>query len=333
MKRQYIAVILLIILLPVFYFLILPNFDISQFLESLKSTNIFLFSLAVIAVLVSNSFAALRWSLLMKEVNALHSSNFSNAFGIFSLGQIAGLVVPSRVGNYTKIPMVMKLDGLSYESGLAAVNAETILDLAYICFAVVMSLFILSAFLLSNYALSLLLLFFLILFLLGCMVFMYKIDRFNGSYERIRAIGQETSRPYYILLPAQCITKLFEYIQSTRLIFIERKVVIQLIVFTLFFQLLGILGYFLVIQSVNVTLPIHVVFAIVTLSFLVGIISFIPGGLGASDLSLIILLASQGISLPVATNIALLFRIAMYLPIFLVIGVYLIQKKINIANT
>ena len=115
MKRQYIAVILLIILLPVFYFLILPNFDIAQFLESLKSTNIFLFSLAVIAVLVSNSFAALRWSLLMKEVNALHSSNFSNAFGIFSLGQVAGLVVPSRVGNYTKVPMVMKLD---HENGL-----------------------------------------------------------------------------------------------------------------------------------------------------------------------------------------------------------------------
>jgi uncharacterized protein (TIRG00374 family) len=333
MKRHFIAGIMLILSALIFFFFLLPIFNVAQFIDTVKNTNLLLFVLALIVIFTSNASGAYRWSILTKEVNARKSADFSNAFGLFSIGQVAGLIVPSRIGNYTKIPMMVKLDTVPYESGLAAVNAETILDLAYICLAGIGSLLILSAFFLSNNVLSLFLLIFLIVFLIGCILFMYKIDHFRSSYERILVIGKDTNRPFWIVIPAHCMTKLFEWIQSTRIIFTEKTVVVKLISSTLLFQILGILGYFIVMESAHVSLPFLMVFAILTISFLVGIISFVPGGLGVSDLSLIILLASQGIALPVATNIALLFRIAMYLPIFLVIGGYLIQKKFNVIRT
>jgi phosphatidylglycerol lysyltransferase len=87
-----------------------------------------------------------------------------------------------------------------------------------------------------------------------------------------------------------------------------------------------------VMESVHVTLPFTVVFAIFTLSILAGIASLIPGGLGASDLSQVVLLASQGVPLPEATNIVLLWRIVMYLPIVLVIGIYLAGTRTRIEH-
>ena len=87
----------------------------------------------------------------------------------------------------------------------------------------------------------------------------------------------------------------------------------------------GVIGFLLVIESAHESLPLIFVFAILTLSFLIGIISMIPGGLGASDLSMIVLLENAGIALPVASNIALLWRFAMYIPIVAVSGLYLLK--------
>jgi len=330
MKRQYFVILISFFSLSIIYFLILPLFNLSQFIESLKNTDLLIFCLALIIILLSNAFGAIRWSILMKEVNAPISERFFNAFGCFSLGQIAGLVVPSRVGNYTKVPLVMKLDNISYNSGLSAVNAETILDLAYICIASIASLLILSTFFFSSGLIfSSVLLLLMITLLMGILTLLFKIDHFKEFYEKSCSCIEDANRQIWIRLPAKCIVKLFELSQSTRNIFTNESTVFKLGIFTLFFQLIGILGYFFVIESLHVTLPILTVFAILTISFLVGIISMIPGGLGASDLSLIMLLMSQGISLPVATNITLLFRIAMYLPILAVIGLYLLKQNLS----
>lgn len=264
----------------------------------------------------------------MKEVNAVHSSNFSNAFGIFSLGQAAGLIVPSRVGNYSKVPMVMKLDDLSFESGLSAVNAETILDLVYICVAGIVSLIILSTFFLPLNFFSLIVLIFLIACLIGVLAFLFYIKYLQGIYGKSLEFTKDSSQGIFFKIPAYCVVKIYQLSQSTRTIFTDNKTVVKLIFFSLCFHLLAVLGFVLVIGSAHANLPLLIAFAIVTVSFLVGIVSLIPGGWGASDLSLIVLLVGGGISLPVATNIIILWRIVMYLPIFLVIGTYIIQKNI-----
>jgi glycosyltransferase 2 family protein len=332
MKRPIAAGIILVIAFIILYTVIVSLGNVSLFFESIKSTDILLFSIGLCIILISNACGALRWSALIKEVGAQNSRIFSHAFGMFSLGQAAGLVVPSRIGNYTKVPMVMKLDQLSYEKGFSAVNAETLIDLIYICAAGIVSLIIMSAFLLTSHFLLVLLLVGLIGILSVTLFIFYHIEHFQYYYEKSLKYTEKNNHSILIRVPAKLLVKLYDLILSTRKIFSHKELLVQLIVFALLFHLLAIAGYFLVIKSAHVSLSILVIFAIVTITFLVGIISLIPGGLGASDLSLIALLASQGVPLPVATNIALLFRIAMYLPILLVIGIYGIQKKFWIKH-
>ena len=97
--------------------------------------------------------------------------------------------------------------------------------------------------------------------------------------------------------------------------------------FTLYTQVFGILGLFFVIGSLYPALPLLDVFAILTISYIVGVASMVPGGFGTSDLSLIILLENEGIPLTVSTNIAIFWRIVMYVPIFVIIGLYFLQRQ------
>jgi|GEM_PF-5216143 len=325
MKQRIIAGIILVLSILFFYFIIIPVLNIPQFIESLKSTDLFLISVAVIIVLISNSAAAMRWSVILKEVGAERSACFSNAFGIFSLGQIAGLVVPSRVGNYTKIPLVMKLDTLSLESGLAAVNAETIVDMIYICCAGILSLLIVSVFMSSQFFLSAIIIVIIIISLITALIVFWKIQSFQGTYGNLRNLSSTSDTGIFVKIPATVLGALYELIVSTREIFYKKVIITKLGIYTLVIQMLGVIGFLLVIESTHTTLPLIYVFAILTLSFLVGIISLIPGGLGASDLSMIVLLENAGIALPVATNITLLWRCAMYIPILTVSSLFLIK--------
>jgi len=336
MKRnsQFIALLLLIFLTVGPLLILFPALNIPQFLDSVKSTDPVIFLFACMMMLVSNAFGALRWSVFATEINAPVSAQFSHAFGIYSLGQIAGLVVPSRIGNYAKVPLVKKLDTISYEDGISAVNAETIIDLMYIGLAGIVSLGILSVVLHSSFQFaSLLLLLFLMASLFGILVLLSNLDHFNERYERFRITAGRSDQPFWKKVPARCMMKIYELSLSTRKIFTNKNCVVKSGFYTLVFQLIGMLSFFFVIEAAHETLPLTIVFAILTLSILAGIISLIPGGFGASDISQIVLLVSQGISLPVATNIVILWRVVMYFPIVLVIGIYFIKTRLWFENT
>jgi uncharacterized protein (TIRG00374 family) len=325
MKRQCVTAITLIVSLLIFYFLILPILDFNQLVDSLKNTDLILFSLALLFILLSNVIASLRWSILLQQVNAKYSQRFFNSLSMFCVGQIAGLVVPSRVGNYTKVPLVKKLDNLSYEAILAAVNAETILDLFYISCAGIVSMLILST-MISNYTSSSVILIMLIfLILIGSLAILVNIHR-------VQSIGEEMSLSesnWFVRTGSNFLGKCLNLLQSTRNILSKKIVVIKSFSLTLASQFFWILGLFIIIESVHTSLPLVIVFAILSLTVIIGIASLIPGGFGASDLTLIALLGFEGIPIPVATNIMILWRFGMYLPTLLVVGIYFIQKKLD----
>ena len=219
----------------------------------------------------------------------------------------------------------MKLDTLSLESGLAAVNAETIVDMIYICCAGILSLLIVSVFMSSQFFLSAIIIVIIIISLITALIVFWKIQSFQGTYGNLRNLSSTSDTGIFVKIPATVLGALYELIVSTREIFYKKVIITKLGIYTLVIQMLGVIGFLLVIESTHTTLPLIYVFAILTLSFLVGIISLIPGGLGASDLSMIVLLENAGIALPVATNITLLWRCAMYIPILTVSSLFLIK--------
>jgi len=329
MRRDYIALVMVIISIVIFYFLILPSFSLAQFLESLNNVNPIVFFLALVAVAISQIIASVRWSLLMQEVNAKKSQILVNALGTFSIGQVAGLIVPSRIGAYAKVPIIMKMDNLSYETGVSAVNAETVFDLVYICCAGIASFFIMSSFLLSYTSLTIAFIKLIMGFLLGAMVLLFLFKNIDKISSKLVAISQDACKDVFTRALAYYVGKLVGLILSTKILLRRKKLVVELGSTTLIIQFFSIVGLFLVIGSTNMGLPFPEVFALLTISYIIGIASMVPGGIGASDLSLIVLLGSEGIPIAIATNIAILWRVAMYLPIFIIIGVFLVQQRIS----
>ena len=318
---------MVIISLSIFYFFFLPLISIDQLLKSSKSIDIAIIFFALVAVILSLIIAAQRWSYLMGEVRAEKSQEFMNALGIFCLGQVTGLIVPSRIGNYSKIFLIKKMDKISYETGLSAVNAETILDLGYICCAGVVSFFIMSLFFSTNPYLSSILFLLLLVFLLGIILILLSISHIQETRNNLITISLDAGRSRIVRTVTFYLGKLFELIISTKEIFSKKLLTTKLAILTLFAQLSGVIGLYFVIESLHSTLPLQEVFAILTISYIVGIVSLVPGGFGTSDLSLIILLENAGIPLMVSTNIAIFWRIVMYLPIFLIIGLYFLQRQ------
>jgi uncharacterized protein (TIRG00374 family) len=327
MKRQYPAFIVLIISVLFFIFFLLPAFNLREFVESLKNINLFLFLLALIAVLVSNVILSVRWSLLMREVKAQNAQRFINAFGFFFLGQATGLFVPSRVGSYAKVPLIMKSDNISYKTGLSAVNAETIFDLAYLCGAGIVSFFIMSRFF-STYPIIFTVLNPLILvFLIGAFISLVFFQHILLLGKGLNTLSQDYEQIWIIRAFARFLGRMFELAESTRDFFQNRFLILGLGTTTLIGQFIGAISLFLIILSTREMVPFPEVFALLIVSYIIGIVSLIPGGFGASDISLIVLLSMEGIPTAVGTNIAILWRLAMYLPIFLGIGMYFILQK------
>jgi uncharacterized protein (TIRG00374 family) len=329
MKRLILGGVVLFLSISFFYFFIVPSIGINQLIDSIQNANLYLFSLALVAVGASQLFASVRWSFLMKAVNAPRSQIFLNSLATFSIGQVMGLVVPSRVGAYAKVPIIMKMDKLSYETGVAAVNVETIFDLAYIFCAGLVSFFILSSFFQSHPAISLTLFFLgfgLILIMIISIILFTKLKETNNNLMDVAGNDRKSA---FVRIPAKLLGKISDLILSTKDLLKNKVLIIKLGITTLISQFFGVVGLFLVIGSVYPALPFHYVFALLTISYLMGIVSMVPGGFGASDLSLIVLLGSEGVPLVIATNIAILWRIAMYLPIFLIIGMFSFQQKLS----
>jgi uncharacterized protein (TIRG00374 family) len=293
----------------------------------MKSMDIPFFLIALMMIAVGNIFGAIRWAQIMIIIGAQKSRYFSNALGTFCIGQIAGIVVPSRVGNYSKVPLIKSMDDIPYEQGLAAVNAETILDLIYIACAGILSFFILSAFLASYPGVSGILIGIIFLFIVGTIILIYNHHHLQEIFELLTSMSLDAGRSWFCRAPAYILSKILLLIQSTRGIFSNPVKVIELSVCTVITQLFGVLGLFFILQSVHTSLPPLHVFAILSIVYILGIASFIPGGFGVSDLSLIALLGYEGVSFTVATNVAILWRIVMYLPVIVFIGLYFLHKR------
>jgi uncharacterized protein (TIRG00374 family) len=70
------------------------------------------------------------------------------------------------------------------------------------------------------------------------------------------------------------------------------------------------LGFFLLIQAFGTSLNLSAAVYIYAFSMLAGAVSFLPGGLGGSEASMILLLRLSSVPLPVAVSATLLIRLA-----------------------
>jgi uncharacterized protein (TIRG00374 family) len=70
------------------------------------------------------------------------------------------------------------------------------------------------------------------------------------------------------------------------------------------------LGFSILLQAMGNSLPLVTAVSVYALAMLAGALSFMPGGLGGSEATMIVLLKLLGIPLPIAVSATIIIRLA-----------------------
>ncbi|MCZ7401447.1 MAG: lysylphosphatidylglycerol synthase transmembrane domain-containing protein [Candidatus Methanoperedens sp.] len=275
-------------------------------LDVLKSINIFFLFLSIFFIFASMIILALRWNMISKEIGANKTRKFGMLVGISSLGNLLNLVTPVKSGYYIKVPILKSIECLQFKSVVAAVNIETLSDFIYIL-SLVPVYFIVMALSLQQdsfvtIVLYLLLIVFFLMFLSMTLtqIFLKKVPLISNL------------KPEYFGFALPFLMKLAGLVESTKELITKKGLLNKSLIFTLFSQLTGVFGVYLLVFAIGEKMSFVYFFYSFTISYMIGILSMLPGGIGTTDFSLVVLLQSGGLALPDAVVIAILSRVIIY---------------------
>ncbi len=245
--------------------------NVGELFSLLVRANVAIVLFAAFFSLAALAARALRWKLLLDESKVLP---FSDVFAVQAAGLALSNFSPGRVLEVAKV-LPLKARGVRYSFALLSVVWERVLDL--------LVLFLFSSLALAQLApgedIAFLLLFFLLL------VVLYSLHSFAPSI----LVWASQLRPLDFLKKVE--------VHRFRPGTITTSFLVSLVAWTLDYT-----AVFLAFRALGLTVDYFVLAAAFSLSVAVGLISLLPGGLGATEASLVFLLSPTG--LPAASLFA-----------------------------
>ncbi len=240
--------------------------------------------LLLLISLIATLIKGVRWHYLLKESGI--ELRFRDTYLVYLAGLI-GVVTPAKVGDVVKSVLLKRKFGFRYRAVLPTILMERITD--------VISLSILSLLgvlhtgsAVSRYVV-------LGVFATFLMVFILKSDTVLSLL--LSRIGKGSKR-----MAARVI------LRNTRKLMKLRVIAISTFIDSAGWLVEAVILYYLIhIYGYNIGFA-STIFTYV-FSVLAGVLIFLPGGLGATDVSMVALLMWGGIPVAVATSITVLFRI------------------------
>ena len=108
-----------------FFWLILRNIDIAEAVVSLKQANWLYAIPAVVILLISFVFRAIRWQVLLGPVGRV---GFGSSFKATMIGFMANSILPARMGEFIRAFVLTRREGIKVESVFATIVVERIFD-------------------------------------------------------------------------------------------------------------------------------------------------------------------------------------------------------------
>lgn len=104
-----------------------------------KNANYYYVLLAVIVGLTGNALRAYRWKYMLDHMG--YKSSFQNNFMAVNIGYLLNLAVP-KSGEITRAVIVKKYNGIPFDKGFGTIVAERIIDLFFLMFFMLLSVFL-----------------------------------------------------------------------------------------------------------------------------------------------------------------------------------------------
>ena len=324
-KKLLLSLFSIVLILIALIYLVLSK-QLSEILDVISSINIYYFLLSIFFIFISTLILALRWSIIIKEIGANESRKLAMSVGINSLGILLGLIMPLKSGYYIKVPILRSIDGIKYTQIVAAVNIEHLSDLIYLL-SLVPVYIILMILPLQEDSIICTVIYVLTILLFLMLLSKTLIQIFLKTPSTISNLNLR-----YLGFARPIVMKLVELVTTTKELITKKGLLNRSLIITLLSQLIGVFGVYLLVFGIGESMSFVYFFYSFTISYMIGILSMLPGGMGTTDVSLVVLLQSGGMALPNAVAIAILSRVIIYFVSALLATFFIIKYHAFIKN-
>lgn len=274
--------------------------DISDFIILFTAKNALLMCLAIMLSLSIIFFKAVRWQYMLKRLD-IEALGFWHNFRIIGASFFLGSVTPSRIGEFAK---VISTDKKANKT--AAYAVEAICDI----FIVILIPAIFTVSVIFNYL-------WLSGFILAFAALVFLPMRLAKSRAADKLIVWLFPKQKNALEHKQNVLNSFHsYIRN------KNVIIITILLSFIMYMALFVSGY-LVLKSFDIEVTFLEAIAGLSLGHLIGILSFIPLGLGTREASSTAFFISQGMSGSAVLSAILAFRLLTMIPVAASYVIYL----------
>jgi uncharacterized protein (TIRG00374 family) len=269
---------------------------IDEFIKSINGANKYYIVICAIVLLVTVMIKEIRWYYILKPLGPI---NKKVAFASYFMGQITNEILPTGSGELVRLTILKKYTNKSFMWFSPSIILERLYDMFL--------LIIMSILFVYNIERNLWILFVII----GLLMIMFIDPRFmNIPINICRHMENRNilSNFFNILINKLIEMKegLSTYKKNRSILFITFVLtIISWIAFETLSHSILLSGFGINISYVNLL-------GIVAMSWILGTISFIPGGLGAREVVYALMLSKFGISFDLGMSIAIIYRVIIY---------------------
>lgn len=276
--------ILLLIVGIVIYSIIIWKIGIGEFLQSIRHISLYSILLFEIILLSMGVLKALRLSILIDKIT---KSNVLENFRIFYIGQMINQGIMSTSGDLSKMLLIKKTYNLPISKSISPVVTDRAFDLIMILlFSILGANFIA----LKEYTIILLVPVILLLSIIFVLFVPEKI------LDKI------------LIFKLKKLKKFFLGFKEGLAIY-KGRILFVILILTVVPWLLEAVAFRLLFNDLSISINYFGLLGIICISLLAGFISMIPGGLGARELTIGVLLSFVGVPLYASFAVSTIYRV------------------------
>lgn len=303
-------------------FLVIIYIGPRNIINNLLRVNIIYFIPAIFFSVLSIVFLCLRWKLILLAMGQRDIS-FKTLFNITLLGLLSNMVAPGRLGDIpVRAYFLKKRCNIPYSDGLASTTTDRYIDIFSLFIFGFISVIIISKYIpfsqsslhyiraISGVAL-------ISMLILPAIIF----SKYRTAIKLFGKISKKTRFERYYLKMEKYIPKIISNLYKT----LNKNNIIYVGLMTLLMWTLFGISFYFYLLSFEQIYNFYAAFSGFFISYIVGLISMIPGGYGTSDIGVVFILTRVGYSNAAVLNASALLKI-MNLIIMLILVIILSDK-------
>jgi glycosyltransferase 2 family protein len=269
--------VLSFLLSAVFLYIAFYNVNFGEVFSYVADASLFWIIIFILASFLSHYLRAIRWKVILHSVKK--EASVKNLFGALMIGYGVNCVVP-RLGEISRAVFVGRWEGLSKSSLFGTVIIERIIDILFLGFAVIVSVFLWSEDLYINFPWLESTLYITILLLILIIVLLILTIKFKEHFYGfiIKFIGRFSEKiAHKAVYIFEMLTRGFSSLRGTRN-YIYTVLLSAAIIFT--YAAGAYIGFFII--GMNYEMPVTFAMGWVLMSISsIGVIIPTPGGTGS----------------------------------------------------